>query len=398
MAAYRVSIPKVLKFLKDEKVLVLQDLGEWMKPLESWMYPSTASTMESPPSLELCASVGTRLGGLLASIHCDATLLSKSQTLTDDGKPWFENPEANDLVRCNIVGKILPTLQANLDPRRGGKEKIAEIISEDFEQSFLDVLHSSSSPSAGVTKSMFSAGDLWTGSFIVGASPAYDSNLDPNSDANRPVELGFIDWEFASPARTGQDIAQLSAWLYLYSTSSTWSHRHRIATDTIDSTSSAGLCESTSDSGAGTSQCSSKEGGLCSVAGDGLELQSPVGSLRCALLRAYAQKVKDYPSYAWLVDDDLDQCRFEKERLAVIRSIWIFFGREIIYYSIDMKLNFTEFFSAGADGDEEMKVWQREVIETGCWYVSMAGQESDEEFEEIVRKECVLRGIYTMSQ
>ena len=42
-------------------------------------------------------------------------------------------------------------------------------------------------------------------------------------------------------------------------------------------------------------------------------------------------------------------------------------------------------------------MWQREMIEMGCWYVSMAGQELDEEFEEMVRKECLLKKMYTVS-
>ena len=213
---YRVSIPRVLKFFEDERILVLQDLGEQVIPLGWWLYPSADSTMKaSPPSLEMCDSVGRRLGGFLASVHCDVTLLSKSRVLTEDGKPWFENPDTKDLVRDEIVGKILPVLRPHFCSGTGVEEKIAQIISQDFELSFLDALHSSlsSSPSTAVPRLMFSVGDLWTGSFLVGVSPASGSTFGINE-----VEVGFIDWEFASPARIGQDIAQFSAWIYLFST------------------------------------------------------------------------------------------------------------------------------------------------------------------------------------
>jgi hypothetical protein len=176
-----------------------------MVPLQSWMYCST--TLTSLPSLEMCVSVGTRVGSFLASIHCDATLLSRSKTLTDDGKPWFDNPEAKDFVRNEIVKKILLILQAQFGSVADGRDKLVDTISQDFEQSFLESRYpSSSSSSLPVTNSMFSTGDLWTGSILVG-------HPSPNSDAE--VEVGLIDWKFASPGRIGQDITQLSAWLYV---------------------------------------------------------------------------------------------------------------------------------------------------------------------------------------
>ena len=368
-----------------------------MVPLECWMYPST--TAEFPPSLETCSSVGKRLGSFLAIVHCDATLLSKSQTLTDDGKPWFENPDTKDIVRDEIVGKILPILRPHFGLGADVGAKIAETISRDFDQSFLDSLHPSlsSSPSASVTKLMFSSGDLWTGSLLIGVS----STSSPNFDACAEVEIGFIDWEFAAPARIGQDIAQLSAWLYLLSTSSacspTWSVFYPEVTGHIDirPRSSAGLDKRISGFEAVTSHGISVGSRAKLGAGETLGLQSAAGALLDALLRAYARKVKDYPDYAWFVDEEHDQCKFQRERLAV--SIWVLFGREIIYNAVEAKSRFVGFFAADVDEDEKVKMWQREMIEAGCWYVSMAGQKSDEEFEEIVRKEGVLKRMYTVS-
>jgi len=364
-----------------------------MKPLDSWMYPSTA---ESPPS---CSAVGIRLGKVLASIHCDATLLLKSQTLTDEGKPWFENPDTKDFVRNEIVGKVLPILRPWIDPDTGRTEEIARIISQDFEHSFLDALYLSSSPPLGIPQLMFSMGDLWTGSIIVGASSAASSS-DPGFDAVTEVDVGLIDWEFASPARIGQDIAQLSAWLYLFSTSSDWSstepHRHRAVLDTIVTSPipGAGPSKSGLDFGAGVSH-----GGAKPVRDETLGWQSAAGALLNALLVAYARKVRDYPDYAWFVDEDHEQRRYRGERLAVIRSIWILFGREVVYNVVEAKGRFVGFFAAGVDGDEteEIKMWQREMIEVGCWYVLMAGDSPDEEFEETVRRESMLRRIYTVS-
>ena len=341
-----------------------------MVPLELWMYPSAASTTMSPPSIEMCSSVGTRLGNFIASVHCDATLLSRSQALTEDGKPWLENPDAKDLMRVKAVGRVLPILQAHFGPGADRNEKIAEIISQDFEQSFLDAPHPSlpSPPSTAVAKSMFSVGDLWVGSFLVDTSPGPHSSSDPNLDENTQVKVGLIDWEFSSPARIGQDIVQLTAWLYMYS--------------------------ALPDPGVGTSHGIDNEDG----AGEEVEWRSAAGSLLRALLGAYARKVKGYPDYAWFVDEEYDQCRFKKERLAAIRTVWVLFGREVICGVVGLKFKFAGFFAADSGGDEEMKAWQRGMLQVGCWYVSMAGEKPDGEFEEIVRRESVLKRIYTISK
>ena len=347
-----------------------------MKPLESWLYPPTTSTAESP-SLGMSNSVGARLGSFLASIHCDPTLLSKSQTLSDEGKPWFENPDTAGLVRDEVVGKVLPILQSWLTEETGRNEKVAEIVSQDFERSFLDAFRSSSSPPSPTTtpSSMFSIGDLWTGSILVGVSPTSASSPDFSPNAPTGVEVGPIDWEFASPGRVGQDIAQLSAWLHLFSASSAWSsaqpHHRKASHDVL----------------------------VGSGPGPVAERRSTAESLLDALLRAYAHKIKGFPDYAWFVDENYDQGRFKEDRLAVIRSIWVLFGREVIYNAVESKSRFVRFFSTDPDGDggEEMKMWQREMIELGCWYISAAGQSRDQEFQEVVRKELLLERMYTPS-
>ena len=377
---------------------VLQDLGAQMEILDFWIYPSNTSTTEPPPSLETCGSVGTRLGNILASIHCDPTLLLKSRTLADDGRLLFENPDTKNFMRTEIVRKVFPLLRPWIDPGTGRAEKIAKIISQDFEHSFLETLHPSSSPSFNFPQSMFSIGDLWTGSIIAGASPATSS-----SDAMTGVKVGLVDWEFASLARIGQDIAQFSAWLYLLSTSSAWSSadpRSRRVATAISSASAAGSGRLGSDSGAGIYNGTGVEGGANLVTGETLGWRSAAGTLMDALLRAYARKVKEYPNYAWFVDEEYGQRKFKKERLAVIRSIWILFGREVIYNCVDAYDRFARFLTLDGDGGEdggEVKIWQREMIEVGCWYVSVAGESPDEEFEEIVGKECVLRRMYAVA-
>jgi hypothetical protein len=376
--AYGVSIPRAVKHFEDEKVLVIQDLGEWMKPLDSWLYPPTTSTAESSPSLGVSNSVGARLGSFLASIHCDPTLLSKSRTLSGEGKPWFESPDVRDYVRDQIVGKILPTLQSWLTEETDRNEKVAEIVFQDFEQSFLDASRSLLSPPSptSIPNSMFSIGDLWTGSILVGVPPTSASSPDPGLNAGKGVEVGLIDWEFAAPGRIGQDIARIAAWLHLFSTSSVWSlaqPHHRKASHNV-------LLES---------------GTVPGVAEPG----SPVGSLLDALLRAYAHKIKSFPDYAWFVDENYDHGLFKEERLAVIKSIWVLFGRELINNVVESKSMFVRFFSPDPDGDggEEMKMWQREVMEIGCWYISAAGESQGKEFEEVVRKERLLKKAYTVS-
>ena len=86
--------------------------------------------------------------------------------------------------------------------------------------------------------------------------------------------------------------------------------------------------------------------------------RSTAGSLLNALFEAYARKVKEYPDYAWFVDEDYDRRRYRKERLAVIRSIWISFGREAIYVAIEASRRFSRFFvvDVGGVGVEEAKM------------------------------------------
>ena len=369
---------------------MLRDLGEDMVSLGTWMYPQTTSTARSSPSPEMCSSVGARLGGFLASLHCDPTLLSKSQLLTDNGRRWFENPETKDFVRDEVVGKVLPIIRLYLGPPA---EKIANTISQDFQRNFLDFCHPplSSSPSSQVTQSMFSVGDLWTESFLI-VTPFLDPNyLDEKTEPG----IGFIDWEFAGPARIGQDMTQLCAWIYLFSTSSAWSltrshsSRTSVGVTALSSTSAPGPRNS-----AAVVYLSEDRTNL----GSGEMLGSAGRNLLDAMLKAYATKVSDYPDYAWFVGEERDQRRFKKERLAVIRSVWISFGREIIYVGVEAKRIFARFFSADATGGEdEVKMWQREVIAVGCWYISMAGQKEDEEFGGVVREERLLKKMYTIS-
>ena len=397
----------MLKYFEPDQVLVIQDLGTWMKPLDSWLYPPTTSDAESPHSLDTCSSVGTRVGNLLASVHCDATLVSKSQTLTDDGKLWFENPENKDIVRDRITGSTLPIQRPRVTPDTGKVEKMVGTILQEIEDGFLHTvpLGSSSSPPSGVPKLMFSIGDLWTGSILVGA-PNTTSGSNPNTSFNGgEVEVGLIDWEFASPARIGQDIAQLSAWLYLFATSSSWSlvgpRYRRAVVDTIGISLTPGADPGRlgSDFGDGVDHGPEVEGGAELVTGETLG-KSAAGSMLNALFEAYARKVKEHPDYAWFVDGDRDKHKFRKERLAVIRSIWISFGREVIYVAIEADCRFSSFFAVdvgGGEGEEEVKAWQRAMIEVGSWYVLTAGKSPDEEFEEVVRKEGVLRRMYTVS-
>ena len=131
-----------------------------------------------------------------------------------------------------------------------------------------------------------------------------------------------------------------------------------------------------------------------------LGLGSSAGTLLNTLLSAYARKVKECPDYAWFVDEDYDRRRFRKERLAVIRSIWVLLGREVIYNAIEAKGRFARFFTVCADEDEkgeEITAWQRQMIQAGSQYILRAGGSQDEEFEEFVRREGVLKRMYTVS-
>ena len=100
------------------------------------MYPSAASAAELPFARDVEFS-----GNEAGKCPCDRVLLFKSQKLTDDGKLWFENPDTKDLVRNEVVEKILPILQLWMDLGTGRAEKVAKIIFQDFERGFLDALH-----------------------------------------------------------------------------------------------------------------------------------------------------------------------------------------------------------------------------------------------------------------
>ena len=72
------------------------------------------------------------------------------------------------------------------------------------------------------------------------------------------------------------------------------------------------------------------------------------------------------------------------------------FWRELICNAVWVKSRSFGVFTVDDDGDvKEIKTWKREMIKLGQ-YVSMAGQKLDEEFEKLVRKERIPKGIYTV--
>ena len=69
---------------------------------------------------------------------------------------------------------------------------------------------------------------------------------------------------------------------------------------------------------------------------------------------------------------------------------------ELTHNAVWVKSRFFGIFTVDDDGDvKEIKTWKREMIELGQ-YVSMAGQKLGEEFEELVRKERIPKGIYSV--
>ena len=117
-------------------------------------------------------------------------LVEVSTPLTDDWKPLLANPDAKGLVRDEVVGKIPSILRLWLVQETGRREKITEIIFQDFEQS-------SSPPSTpvSITKSMFSVGDLWMGSLLVGVPLTSTSGSRPRLDNITGAEVGLIVFE-----------------------------------------------------------------------------------------------------------------------------------------------------------------------------------------------------------
>ena len=80
------------------------------------------------------------------------------------------------------------------------------------------------------------------------------------------------------------------------------------------------------------------------------------------------------------MNEDYNHCGFKKGRLAtVISTIWILF---VIFIAGALRF----LFAGDTGGHEEVMLWQREVLEVGRRYVSMAGQRSDGEFEGIARR------------
>ncbi|KIM91442.1 hypothetical protein PILCRDRAFT_632 [Piloderma croceum F 1598] len=148
-------------------VLVLEDLGEDLITVDEWLCPPS----DVGPAVETCKSAGARVGFMLAASHSDAALHERL------GLKEFVNPDAIDLWANGLVGKI------------------KEIL----------CLHGKNGPQ----KTMFSNGDLWTGSILISSA--------------EEDEIGLIDWEFAGEERVFQDLCQLSARLHLFAHIDGWS-------------------------------------------------------------------------------------------------------------------------------------------------------------------------------
>ncbi|KAF8633269.1 hypothetical protein AX17_004444 [Amanita inopinata Kibby_2008] len=323
----RVRIPEPFWLDEHEHILAMRDLGKELVTVDDWLCP----LLGLPPNSQTCTSVGDRLGEALAIIHTDELLQNNVK--------WeaFVNPDISDIIASEVVGKIKDTLIKHLSEAdaSGTKEaeKTAAIISEIIQKEYQST--------EAVKMKMFSSGDLWIGSILLG----------PGADP----EIGVIDWEFAGAGRPLQDVGQLSAWLHLFAQASASAS----SDTTMDPAATRQKIESTSP---------------------WITAQS--------LFSTYAHRLRGSTQFSWIINPRSQS--EERQRMRVIRSTWILHGRELISDATAPYMSF-KFERILRD---RLDAWKKRVVEVGCWYVQMAVVDSDSAFSSIVAQERFLRSLY----
>lgn len=287
--------------------------------------------------MEACRSAGARLGLVLGAIHSDDALHEGSRL------NQFVNPDATDMWANEVVGKIKELLVKHL-PRGEGDaselqrvedeaEVVSGIIQRDYERQ---------DEAGGPRRTMFSNGDLWTGSILM--------NPTENTD------IGLIDWEFAGEGRMLQDLGQLSASLHLFAQASGWS----------------------------TSDASS----LVISPANHHVTSSPPWIFAKACFMAYALRLRASRFHSWIINADRPE--EERFRLQVIRSTWILHGRELVFNATltDTAYKFERILHSNVEA------WRKKVVELACWYVRVAAETTDADFKVAVGKEMFLSPLY----
>ncbi|PFH52120.1 hypothetical protein AMATHDRAFT_46485 [Amanita thiersii Skay4041] len=325
----QVRIPKPIWFDEHEHVLALEDLGEELVTLDDWLCSAGGF-----PELDVCETVGSRLGEALAVVHTDERLRERLDR-TD-----FVNPDTAELVGEEVVGKIQELLNQYL-PTDAEDPYLATSISTIIKNEYT---RNDSTPEA----SIFSNGDLWTGSVLI--SKGGDANIN-----TKPL-VGVIDWEFAGAGRVLQDIGQLSAWLRLLAEAPAW------ASNPVHPEQP-------------------------SVIPDAVML-TPSSKFAHACFTAYACRLRNSDKLSWMVEPRSDSDK--QRRLRVIQSTWILHGREIIYNATSPDT--AEKFSRLVPPDTFYS-WRVHMVKLGCWYV-LSANDSTLEFEATIAKECFLEPLY----
>lgn len=141
----------------------MTDLGNNLITIDQWLKLDTLSN-------ETVESVGERLGRVLATLHAE---IMNPRLLAE-----FENKGIADMLKKEVVVPTIKNLESLTDA--GEVQKIMRVLMEE-----LDSLPKNT---------VFSIGDLWTGSIILDISGQ---------------SLAIVDWEFAGAGRALQDVVQL---------------------------------------------------------------------------------------------------------------------------------------------------------------------------------------------
>jgi len=172
---------------------VLEDLGEDLITIDEWLCPLSGVG----PAIEACRSAGARVGSIHAAIHSDAALHERL------GLKGFINPDATALWANSLVGKIKKILMEYLPPRHDVESEFQRVEDEaELISGIIRTEYERQDEQNGPQNTMFSNGDLWTGSILI-------SSVDE-------ARIGLIDWEFVGGERVFHDLGQLGAWLYLF--------------------------------------------------------------------------------------------------------------------------------------------------------------------------------------
>ena len=171
-----IKIPRTLAHDPARSILVIEDLGPLMT---LWDFLNHLSGDSIPHQQTTCATIGRRVGGFLAELHCQETAHRARRSAPADAAVL----DCAHLITADLV------LDAAVRPIRERLLSLGGLTEAETDALYARILADFSRPN-GPGESCLAMGDCHPGAILIDPTPAGDEGELP--------DIGVIDWEFAA--------------------------------------------------------------------------------------------------------------------------------------------------------------------------------------------------------